>query len=148
MRALLQRVQKAEVVVDNRTVGKINQGWLILLGVCVTDTEQDLIYLVDKCLGMRAFTDKNGKMNLSIIDIKGEFLVVSQFTLYADTKKGRRPSFTQAAPPSLAEPLYEKFCAFLAKSSKVERGVFGAHMDVSLVNDGPVTIMIDSQQKE
>ncbi len=147
MRALLQRVSRASVTVDNQITGQINQGLLVLLGVGQTDTETQVQTLADKIVHLRIFGDDEGKMNLSLLDMGGEALVVSQFTLYADTRKGRRPSFTQAAPPALAEPLVERFqAAIAAHGLKVAGGVFGAHMEVELVNDGPVTIWLDSEE--
>ena len=147
MRALLQRVTHASVTVNHQITGQINQGLLILLGVGQNDTQAQVQTLADKIVHLRIFGDNEGKMNRSLLDIGGEALVVSQFTLYADTRKGRRPSFTQAAPPALAEPLVEQFQAAIATYGlKVAGGVFGAHMDVDLVNDGPVTIWLDSEE--
>ncbi len=147
MRALLQRVTHASVTVDHQIVGQINQGLLILLGVGQNDSETQVQTLADKIVHLRIFGDDEGKMNRSLLDIGGEALVVSQFTLYADMRRGRRPSFTQAAPPTLAEPLVERFqAAIAAYGLKVAGGVFGAHMDVELVNDGPVTIWLDSEE--
>lgn len=150
MRAVLQRVSRASVTVDNEITGKIKDGFLILLGVIPEDTDEDIEWLVKKCMNMRIFSDDDGKMNMSIKDIEGSFLVVSQFTLSASTKKGNRPSFIRAAKPDHAIPMYESFCDTLGKMSglKVERGVFGADMKVELLNDGPVTIIIDSKLKE
>ncbi|HHV46051.1 MAG TPA: D-tyrosyl-tRNA(Tyr) deacylase [Tissierellia bacterium] len=147
MRAVVQRVTEGKVVVEGQTVGEINKGLLVLLGVGDGDDEKDLEYMVDKVLGLRIFEDENGKMNLSVMDIKGEVLVVSQFTLYGDVRKGKRPSFTSSAYPDIAEEYYEKFInRCREKGIKTEHGVFGAHMDVSLVNSGPVTILIDSKK--
>ena len=147
MRVLLQRVTRASVVVDGQVVGAIRHGFLILLGVGQGDSEAQVQTLVEKIVHLRVFGDDAGKMNRSLLDINGEALVVSQFTLYADMRKGRRPSFTNAAPPSLAEPLVECFKESLAAYNvKVEGGVFGAHMEVELLNDGPVTIWLDSEQ--
>ena len=150
MRAVLQRVSRASVKVDNTITGKIGNGFLILLGVVPEDTSEDIEWLVKKCINMRIFSDDEGKMNLSIKDINGSFLVVSQFTLNASTKKGNRPSFIKAAKPDHAIPMYESFCTTLATSSglDVEKGIFGADMKVELLNDGPVTIIIDSKIKE
>lgn len=150
MRAVLQRVSKASVSVDNKVVGKIDTGFLILLGIETEDNEDDIKWLVNKCMNMRIFSDEDDKMNNSIIDISGSFLVVSQFTLHASTKKGNRPSFIKAARPDHAIPMYEKFCERLhiVSSLQVERGIFGADMKVELLNDGPVTIIIDSKNKE
>lgn len=147
MRALLQRVTHARVVVDSQVVGAIGHGFLILLGIGQDDGETQVQTLVEKIVHLRVFGDDEGKMNRSLLDISGEALVVSQFTLYADVRKGRRPSFTNAASPTLAEPLVERFKASLAGYNlKVEGGVFGAHMAVELLNDGPVTIWLDSEQ--
>lgn len=146
MRALLQRVSHAQVTVDGSVVGKIGRGLLILLGVAKTDTPANAEVLVDKILNLRIFPDDAGKMNLSLVDTKGELLVVSQFTLYGDCRKGRRPSFDAAAPAEQARALYESFVV-LARSRGVwvETGVFQAHMDVSLVNDGPVTLLLETE---
>ena len=147
MRALLQRVSTASVTVDGQIVGQIGQGLLILLGVGHDDSEAQVKTLVEKIVHLRIFGDDEGKMNRSLLDISGQALVVSQFTLYADTRKGRRPSFVEAAPPAIAENLVERFkTAIAAYGIQVESGIFGAHMDVALVNDGPVTIMLDSEQ--
>lgn len=147
MRAVLQRVSRASVTVDGEIVGQIGRGFLILLGIGQGDGEAEVKALVDKIVNLRVFPDDEGKMNRSLLDSGGASLVVSQFTLYADVRKGRRPSFIGAAPPALAEPLVERFMAALAAYGiHVEGGVFGAHMDVELVNDGPVTIWLDSEQ--
>ena len=147
MRALLQRVSRASVTVDEQVVGQIGQGFLVLLGVGQGDGEAQVKTLVEKIAYLRVFEDDEGKMNRSLLDIGGEVLVVSQFTLYADVRKGRRPSFTDAAPPAIAEPLVQRFMAALtAYDLKVEGGVFGAFMEVDLLNYGPVTIYIDSEQ--
>ncbi len=150
MRIVLQRVTHASVKVDNLTVGKVDEGFLILLGIEAEDNKDDIIWLVNKCINMRIFSDQDGKMNNSIKDINGSFLVVSQFTLHASTKKGNRPSFIKAARPDHAIPMYEEFCEILHKTSnlKVDRGIFGADMKVELVNDGPVTIIIDSKDRK
>lgn len=150
MRVVLQRVSHSSVTVDQKIKGEIGPGFLILLGVVTEDNEEDINWLVNKCTNMRVFGDDDGKMNLSIKDIKGSFLVVSQFTLHASTKKGNRPSFIKAARPDHAIPMYEQFCKTLQTVSglPVERGVFGADMKVKLLNDGPVTIIIDSKMKE
>ena len=149
MRIVLQRVSEASVKIDNQVVGEISQG-LLLLGIEHEDEESDAAWLIQKVIGMRVFSDSDDKMNLSIKEIKGEFLVVSQFTLHASTKKGNRPSFIQAARPEKAIPLYDYFCEQLQEVSeiKVQTGKFGADMKVSLVNDGPVTIVIDSKKRE
>jgi len=147
MRAVIQRVQEARVEVDGEVIGKIGQGFLVLLGVRKDDTEEDVRYLADKVTGLRIFEDEAGKMNLSISEVKGEILAVSQFTLYGDCRKGRRPSFDEAAPPDVAERLYELFVEEIRKSGmKVETGRFRALMDVYLINSGPVTILLDSRQ--
>ena len=150
MRALLQRVSQASVTVDGQAVGQIGRGLLILLGAGQQDGENGearVKALSEKIMHLRIFEDEAGKMNLSLLDTGGAALVVSQFTLYADARKGRRPSFTAAAPPAIAEPLVERFKAALAAHGiHVEGGVFGAHMEVALINDGPVTIWLDSEQ--
>ena len=147
MRALLQRVIQASVTVDEQVVGQIGLGLLVLLGVGQNDGEVQAKTLADKIVHMRIFGDDEGKMNRSLLDIGGEVLVVSQFTLYADIRRGRRPSFTDAAPPSLAEPLVERFKeAITAYGLRVADGIFGAHMQVALLNDGPVTLWLDSEQ--
>ncbi len=145
MRALLQRVSRASVTVDEQVVGQIGQGLLVLLGVGQDDSEVEVKTLADKIVHLRIFGDDEGKMNRSILDIGGEVLVVSQFTLYADTRKGRRPSFTDAAPPAIAEPLVERFqAAVAAYGLKVAGGIFGAYMTIELRNEGPVTIWLDN----
>lgn len=148
MRAVIQRVSQAKVVVDDKTVGQIGKGFMILLGVHEEDTQADVDYLVGKISKLRVFEDDQQKMNRSIIDVDGEILSISQFTLFADTKKGNRPSFVQAAKPDVAIPLYESFNEGLRQVGiPVETGIFGADMKCHLVNDGPVTIIIDSQNK-
>jgi D-aminoacyl-tRNA deacylase len=145
MRALLQRVTSSSVTVDQQIVGQIDNGLLILLGIGQHDGEVEIKNLVHKIVHMRIFNDEDDKMNRSLLDINGKALVVSQFTLYADIRKGRRPSFTDAAPPTLAEPLVERFKdAIFTYGIQVEGGIFGAHMQVNLLNDGPVTIWLDS----
>jgi D-tyrosyl-tRNA(Tyr) deacylase len=147
MRAILQRVSHASVTVDGKIVGQIGSGLLILLGIGHGDSEAQVKTLAEKIVYLRIFEDEAGKMNRSLLDIGGEVLVVSQFTLYADARKGRRPSFTDAAPPSLAQPLVERFQeAIAAHGLRVASGVFGASMQVELINDGPVTIWLDSDQ--
>jgi D-aminoacyl-tRNA deacylase len=147
MRALLQRVSQASVTVDGQVVGQIGWGLLILLGVGQNDGDEQVKLLSEKIVHLRIFEDKAGKMNLSLLDTGGSALVVSQFTLYADVRKGRRPSFTAAAPPAIAEPLVERFKAAIASHGiPVEGGIFGAHMDVALINHGPVTVWLDSEE--
>lgn len=147
MRAVIQRVSEASVKVDNNVVGEIGKGLLVLLGIGEGDTPKDLDYLVDKALGLRIFQDENDKMNLSLLDIQGELLVVSQFTLYGDVRKGKRPSFTDSAHPDIAEKMYLEFIdKAIDKGIKTEKGIFGADMKVSLINDGPVTILLDSKK--
>lgn len=147
MRAVVQRVSRASVTVDAQVVGSISRGVMVLLGVSSRDSEADASYCTEKILNLRIFEDSVGKMNLSLLDIKGEMLVVSQFTLYGDTRRGRRPSFIEAAPPDEANRLYEHFvCECRKQITKVETGQFQAMMDVELVNDGPVTILIDSEK--
>lgn len=150
MRIVLQRVSEASVKIDNQIVGEISQGLLLLVGIEHEDEKSDADWLIQKVIGMRIFSDSDDKMNLSIQEINGEFLVVSQFTLFASTKKGNRPSFIEAARPEIAIPLYDYFCKQLQLASKikVQTGKFGADMKVSLVNDGPVTILIDSKNRE
>jgi len=145
VRAVLQRVSRASVTVDGRVTGQVGRGVLVLLGVGPDDGPEQVSWLARKIAGLRIFEDDAGKMNLGLTDLGGGALVVSQFTLFGDTRKGRRPSFTRAAPPSVAEPLYERFCDALADQGvPVQRGVFGAHMDVELVNDGPVTLILET----
>jgi D-aminoacyl-tRNA deacylase len=144
MRVLLQRVSRAEVRVGTRTTGRIDRGYLLLVGLTHADTEAELIWMADKVVGLRLFADTDDKMNLALADVGGALLVVSQFTLYGDAAKGRRPSFVDAARPELAIPLYERFVALLRERSvAVETGEFGAMMDVELVNDGPVTLWLE-----
>lgn len=147
MRVLIQRVKQAKVDIDGKQIAEIGKGFLILLGVAHADTEQDISFLVEKISNLRIFEDAEGKMNLSLLDVKGEALIVSQFTLYADCRKGRRPSFTDAALPEQANALYKKFIQrFRETGLKVEEGEFGAMMDVSLVNWGPVTLLLESSK--
>jgi D-tyrosyl-tRNA(Tyr) deacylase len=148
LKALIQRVSQASVTVDGEEVGKIGQGLVVLLGVAVGDTEKDAQYLVPKIVNLRIFTDANDKFNLSALDVKGELLFVSQFTLLADARKGRRPSFIEAAPPGQAEALFN-YVVGLARESglKVATGRFQQHMQVEIHNEGPVTIMLDSREK-
>lgn len=145
MRAIIQRVKHASVEIDGKINGKIDEGLLIFLGVGKGDSEKDLEYIADKTLTLRIFEDENGKMNKCISDINGEILVISQFTLYGDCRKGRRPSFDSAMPPKEAEMMYEKFVDYIKNSGlKTETGMFGADMKVDLLNDGPVTMILDS----
>jgi D-tyrosyl-tRNA(Tyr) deacylase len=147
MRALVQRVSQATVRVDHTIVGTIQQGLLVLLGIQDSDTMRDVDYLAAKVVTLRIFEDSQGKMNYDIQDVKGAVLIVSQFTLYADCRKGRRPSFTRAARPPVAQQLYEAFLTAVADYNvPVAQGVFGARMAVSLVNDGPVTLLLESQE--
>lgn len=147
MRAVVQRVSRSEVTVDGRTTGKINKGLLVLLGVTHGDTSKDVDYIVDKTINLRIFEDENDKMNLSLKDIGGEMLAVSQFTLYGDCRKGRRPSFTNAAATEEADKLYQEFVKKVSEQGiNTETGEFGAHMMVDLVNDGPVTILLESNK--
>ncbi|TBH21933.1 D-aminoacyl-tRNA deacylase [Thermus thermamylovorans] len=148
MRAVVQRVSEASVEVEGEVVGRIALGLLVLLGVGQGDTVEDALYLSRKIVALRIFPDEAGKMNLSLKEVGGEVLLVSQFTLYADTRKGNRPSFIQAAPPDLGKRLYEAAIeAFLQQGVHVETGVYGAHMRVHLVNDGPVTLVLDSGER-
>jgi D-tyrosyl-tRNA(Tyr) deacylase len=148
VKALLQRVTSASVSIAGEVVGRINRGLVVFIGVADKDTEKDAQYLAQKTIGLRIFADKEGKFNLSALDVNGELLVVSQFTLLADTRKGRRPSFTSAALPDLAEELFKKFIAAVRDSGlKVESGRFQQYMQVEIVNDGPVTILLDSKDK-
>ena len=146
MRVVLQRVSRAAVRAEGRTQGAIGTGFLVLAGFHPADTEQQLAWMADKVLGVRVFADAAGKMNLALADVGGSVLVVSQFTLYGDARKGRRPSFVDAAPPPVALPLYERFLALLRERGggvTVETGTFGAMMEVELVNDGPVTLWLE-----
>ncbi|HHU70234.1 MAG TPA: D-tyrosyl-tRNA(Tyr) deacylase [Thermoanaerobacterales bacterium] len=148
MRAVIQRVSRGRVSVQNETVGEIGTGLVVLLGIGNSDTEQDADYLVDKIVNLRIFEDDSGKLNKSLLDIKGELMVVSQFTLYGDCRKGRRPSFTQAALPDKAEELYGLFIKkALQHRIRVETGQFQKEMLVEIFNDGPVTILLDSERK-
>jgi D-tyrosyl-tRNA(Tyr) deacylase len=147
MRACIQRVHRASVTVNTEIVGAIDRGLLVLLGVGQQDTDTDARQLADKIAGLRIFDDPDGKMNLSVKDVDGAMLVVSQFTLFGDCRKGRRPSFTDAAPPELAEKLYQTFAASVGlQGIQIATGQFRAHMDVELVNDGPVTFWLDTKQ--
>lgn len=150
MRAIIQRVSEAQVVIENKIRGKIQYGFVVLLGIEEIDTRDDVIWLSSKITQMRIMNDDAGLMNIALKDMDGAILLISQFTLYASTKKGNRPSFIQAAKPDKAIPLYENMIVQLEKDlgKKIETGIFGADMKVHLVNDGPVTIIIDSRQKE
>ena len=149
MKAVIQRVLSASVSLDGNEIGTINQGFLILLGIEKDDGPEDLDYMLHKTVGLRIFKDEQNNMNLSIQDVAGEALVVSQFTLCADTRKGRRPSFIRAAHPEIAENIYEKFCKKLENENvPVQMGKFGAMMEVGLTNDGPVTILLDSRDRK
>jgi len=149
MKALVQRVSKASVYIDDKKISSIEEGLLILLGFHKNDNEADAEYIIKKILGLRIFDDTNGVMNLSVMDTDGEALIVSQFTLYGDVKKGKRPSYSEAMKPEKAEPFYRDFLAKFEASmgKKIKSGCFGAHMEVSLVNNGPITIMIESTPK-
>ena len=150
MRAVIQRVSQASCTVEGSITGQIEAGFLILLGIEDADTTEDAVWLAQKIANMRVFSDEQGLMNLGLADVKGRILLISQFTLFAQTKKGNRPGFTRAARPEKAIPLYEFMKTELEKqcNSKVETGIFGADMKISLLNDGPVTILIDTQNKE
>ena len=147
MRIVIQRVSEASVKIDGNTVGEIKKGLLVFLGIEHVDAEMDADYLIQKLIHLRIFGDDEGKMNLSVSDISGALLIVSQFTLFADTKKGNRPSFIRSARPEQAIPMYDYFLSQLKKSfsGKIEKGVFGGNMQVELINDGPVTIILDSK---
>lgn len=150
MRILIQRVTEAAVNIEEKRISSIGSGMLILLGIEESDAAEDIEWLSSKIVNLRIFDDVNGVMNLSVLDVKGEILVVSQFTLHASTKKGNRPSYIKAAKPDVSIPLYKQFCKVLSQklNKEVSKGVFGADMKVSLVNDGPVTIWMDSKIKE
>ncbi len=146
MRAVVQRVKKASVSIDGEVVGRIGLGLVILLGVRHGDREEDARFLAQKCVNLRIFADEDGKFNRSALDVGGELLAISQFTLYGDTRKGRRPSFVEAAPPEVSEPLYNRFVEFLRDSGlRVAEGRFGAMMLVEIHNDGPVTLIVESK---
>ena len=150
MRALVQRVREARVDVDGSRVAAIGPGLLVLVGVAVDDTQADIAWLSRKLVDLRVFDDESGVMNRAVGDVGGDMLAVSQFTLHASTRKGNRPSWSQAAPPAVAKPMFDAFVSALAQrlGKPVPCGVFGAHMQVALVNDGPVTIMLDSRERE
>jgi len=148
LKIVLQRVREGSVEVEGKIVGQIGKGLVLLLGATVGDGEKEVVYLADKCANLRIFEDQEGKMNLSVLEVGGEILVISQFTLYGDTRKGRRPSFTEALEPKEAEKLYLMFIDYLKeKGLKVEQGIFGAKMLVKIFNDGPVTFVLDSKEK-
>ncbi|KAF2957673.1 D-tyrosyl-tRNA(Tyr) deacylase [Thermotoga sp. Ku-13t] len=148
MRAVVQRVHRASVTVDGKLVGCIDRGLLVYLGVGKNDTEKDVDWMCEKIANLRIFEDENGKMNLSLLQVDGELLVISQFTLYGDCRRGRRPSFDEAAPAEVGEKLYELFIEKMRQQlRKIEKGVFGAHMEVESINDGPVTILLDSERR-
>lgn len=148
MRAVIQRVTESSVTVDGTVIGEIGHGFMVLLGVAEDDTHADADAIVEKIIGLRVFNDDEGKFNLSLLDVKGSVLVISQFTLLGDCRKGRRPSFIKAARPEIAVPLYESVIAGLRERGvRVATGEFGAHMDVQLVNDGPVTLLVDSRKE-
>ena len=147
MKALVQRVSEGSVTIDGEVVGNIGRGVVILFGAGRGDTEKDVVYLAEKCANLRIFRDENDKMNLSLLDIGGEALIISQFTLYGDCRKGRRPGFSDAADPAAAEKFYEKFVELMRnqKIAKVQTGRFGADMEVKILNDGPVTFLLESK---
>jgi len=149
MKVVIQRVSEASVMINGKVHNQINQGFVVLLGIGQTDDEQDINYLVQKILGLRIFSDAEGEMNCSLDEVNGEVLLISQFTLFASTKKGNRPSYIDAAHPGMAIPLYEKFIEVITASlgSRLKTGIFGADMKVRLINDGPVTIQMDSKNK-
>ena len=147
MRIVIQRVSQASVSIDGKIAGEIQQGLLLLVGICPEDGQEDIEYAVRKISQMRIFSDQEDRMNLSVQDVGGQILSISQFTLYADTKKGNRPAFTGAAKPELATALYDQFNQKLAQTVPVQTGEFGADMKVSLVNDGPVTIVLDTKAR-
>lgn len=147
MRCVIQRVSTAKVTVDDRVIGKINLGILALIGIGLEDDQKDVLWLADKILGLRIFEDEEGKMNLSLNEVNGELIIVSQFTLFGDCRKGKRPSFSDAAPPHIAKELFEELVRTLRDNGiKVETGEFQANMDVALINQGPVTILLDSKK--
>ena len=147
MRVVVQRVTSSKVIVDNKVVGEINKGLNLLIGFSKEDTDEDLLYLKDKIVNLRIFEDDNEKMNLSLLDVKGDILAISQFTLYGDCRKGRRPNFMEAEGGDRARALYERFVELLRETNlKVETGEFGAHMKIDILNDGPVTIILDSKK--
>ncbi len=150
MRAIIQRVSSAEVSIENQVHGSINQGLMVLIGIENEDSEDDIVWLANKLIGLRIFSDHEGKMNLSVKEVGGNIMIVSQFTLFASTVKGNRPSFIRSAKPEISIPIYNKFVETLKKLSalNIQTGVFGADMQISLVNDGPVTIFMDTKNRE
>lgn len=150
MRVVVQRVKNASVSVEGKKISSIEKGFLILVGIEDVDTKEDVEWLTQKVVNLRVFDDENGIMNKSVVDVDGEILVVSQFTLFASTKKGNRPSYIRASKPDFAVPMYQQFCKKLTQlfSKEIKTGIFGADMQVSLLNDGPVTIIIDTKNKE
>lgn len=150
MKVVIQRVSRSQVIVDGQSVGSIKNGLLVLLGIEDADTDEDITWLSNKIVNLRIFNDEMGVMNLSVRDVRGQILVISQFTLHASTKKGNRPSYIRASKPEVAIPLYEKMLATLENDlgTGIQKGIFGADMKVELVNDGPVTIVIDSKNKD
>jgi len=146
MRAVVQRVKESKVAVDGKVIGKIGKGLNVLLGICEEDDEKDIKYLKDKIVNLRIFEDEDGKMNNSLLDVEGELLIISQFTLYGDCRKGRRPNFMRALGGAESEKLYEKFVEACENEVKVQTGEFGADMDVHILNDGPVTILLESNK--
>ena len=147
MRVVVQRVTSSKVIVNDNVIGSINKGFNLLIGFSKEDTEEDLLYLKDKIINLRIFEDENDKMNLSLLDVKGDILAISQFTLYGDCRKGRRPNFMEAEGGDKAKALYERFIELLKETNlKTETGEFGAHMKVDIQNDGPVTIILDSKK--
>jgi D-tyrosyl-tRNA(Tyr) deacylase len=150
MRAVIQRVNSATCSIEGKISGQIGKGFMILLGIEDNDTDEDLNWLAQKISNMRIFSDENGMMNKALVDVQGNILLISQFTLFASTKKGNRPGFTRSAKPELAVPLYEKMISELGQltGTKIQTGVFGADMQISLVNDGPVTIIMDTKSRE
>lgn len=150
MRAVIQKVKRARLTIDNQEYSKIDEGLMVLLGIEDSDTENDITWLADKIRKLRIFEDENSVMNLSVEDVKGEIMIVSQFTLHASTKKGNRPTYIRASKPEFAKPMYEKFVSYTKEtfSGNVVTGVFGADMQIELVNNGPTTILIDTKNKE
>ena len=147
MRVVVQRVTSSKVIVNDNVIGSINKGFNLLIGFSKEDTEEDLLYLKDKIINLRIFEDENDKMNLSLLDVKGDILAISQFTLYGDCRKGRRPNFMEAEGGDKAKALYERFIELLKETNlKIETGEFGSHMKVDIQNDGPVTIILDSKK--